>query len=170
MRGPPTSARWSAAASTTCSTDRVCRLVAGRRLPCRWISSGQHVVRSLGLLSGRRQRRYIAVRNRRARWSPCLGKMRRKYEHECERASGFPTFSLPYPWKHANHGLGTVSATKLSGYQLRITVTVRPRGATQLLIRANAQYMDRAVEDAKPYQDFFTVLEKSMFLTAHQVD
>ena len=41
---------------------------------------------------------------------------------------------------------------------------------TQLLIRANAQYMDRAVEDAKPYQDFFTVLEKSMFLTAHQVD
>lgn len=66
--------------------------------------------------------------------------------------------------------LGTVSATKLSGYNLRITVTVRPRGATQLLVRANAQYMDKAVEDPKPYQDFFTSLEKSMFLTAHQVD
>jgi hypothetical protein len=66
--------------------------------------------------------------------------------------------------------LGTVSATKLSGYQLRITVTVRPRGDTQMLVRANAQYMDKAVEDAKPYQDFFTALEKSMFLTAHQVD
>jgi hypothetical protein len=26
------------------------------------------------------------------------------------------------------------------------------------------------VEDPKPYQDFFTALEKSMFLTAHQVD
>ena len=66
--------------------------------------------------------------------------------------------------------LGTVSATKLSGYQLRITVTVRPRGDTQMLVRANAQYMDKAVEDPKPYQDFFTALEKSMFLTAHQVD
>lgn len=66
--------------------------------------------------------------------------------------------------------LGTVSATKLSGYQLRITVTVRPRGETQMLVRANAQYMDKAVEDPEPYQDFFTALEKSMFLTAHQVD
>jgi hypothetical protein len=66
--------------------------------------------------------------------------------------------------------LGTVSATKLSGYQLRMTVTVRPRGEKQLLVRANAQYMNQAVEDPKPYQDFFTALEKSMFLTAHQVD
>lgn len=66
--------------------------------------------------------------------------------------------------------LGTVSATKLSGYQLRITVTVRPRGETQLLVRANAQYMDKAVEEPKPYQDFFVSLEKAMFLTAHQVD
>lgn len=66
--------------------------------------------------------------------------------------------------------LGTVSATKLSGYQLRITVTVRARGTSQVLVRANAQYMDKAVEDPKPYQDFFTALEKSMFLTAHQVD
>jgi hypothetical protein len=66
--------------------------------------------------------------------------------------------------------IGTVSATKLSGYQLRITVTVRPRGTTQMLVRANAQYMDKAVEEPKPYQDFFTALEKSMFLTAHEVD
>lgn len=70
----------------------------------------------------------------------------------------------------ADLDLGTVSATKLSGYNLRMTVTVRPRGTTQMLVRANAQYMDKAVEDPKPYQDFFTSLEKSMFLTAHQVD
>jgi hypothetical protein len=69
----------------------------------------------------------------------------------------------------ADAELGTVSATKLSGYELRITVTVRPRGEDQLLVRANAQYMDRAVEDPTPYQDFFTALEKSMFLTAQQV-
>ena len=66
--------------------------------------------------------------------------------------------------------LGTVSATKLSGYQLRMTVTVRSRGATQILVRANAQYMNQAVEEPKPYQDFFVSLEKSMFLTAHEVD
>ena len=66
--------------------------------------------------------------------------------------------------------LGTISATKLSGYQLRMTVTVRPRGETQMLVRANAQYMDKAVEEPKPYQDFFVSLEKSMFLTAHEVD
>jgi hypothetical protein len=66
--------------------------------------------------------------------------------------------------------LGTVSATKLSGYQLRITVTVRPRGTTQMLVRANAQLGQTAVEDPKPYQNFFTALEKSMFLTAHEVD
>jgi len=70
----------------------------------------------------------------------------------------------------ADLDLGTVSATKLSGYNLRMTVTVRPRGASQILVRANAQYMDKAVEDPKPYQDFFISLEKSMFLTAHQVD
>lgn len=70
----------------------------------------------------------------------------------------------------ADLDLGTVSATKLAGYQLRITVTVRARGSTQVLVRANAQYMDKAVEDPKPYQDFFTSLEKAMFLTAQQVD
>jgi len=70
----------------------------------------------------------------------------------------------------ADLDLGTVSATKLSGYQVRMTVTVRPRGATQILVRANAQYMDKAIEDPKPYQDFFVALEKAMFLTAHQVD
>ncbi len=66
--------------------------------------------------------------------------------------------------------LGTVSGTKLDGYQLRITVTVRPRGETQMLVRANAQYNITAVEDPEPYQQFFIALETSMFLTAHEVD
>ncbi len=66
--------------------------------------------------------------------------------------------------------LGTVSSTKLDGYQLRITVTVRPRGETQTLVRANAQYNITAVEDPAPYQQFFAALERAMFLTAHEVD
>ncbi len=70
----------------------------------------------------------------------------------------------------ADDTLGSVSGTKLEGYRLRITVTVRPRGQTQLLVRANAQYNLTAVEDPEPYQQFFTALERSMFLTAHNVD
>ena len=70
----------------------------------------------------------------------------------------------------ADATLGTVSATKLKNYALRITVTVRPRGETQLLVRANAQYNVQSVTDPEPYQQFFASLEKAMFLTAHQVD
>ncbi len=70
----------------------------------------------------------------------------------------------------ADEVLGSISATKLDGYLLRMTVTVRPRGQTQLLVRANAQYNLKTVEDPEIYQDFFTSLGKSMFLTAHNVD
>jgi hypothetical protein len=66
--------------------------------------------------------------------------------------------------------LGTVSATKLDSYALKMTVSVRPRGGTQLLVRANAQYNIKAVEDPQPYQQFFEALQKAMFLTAHEVD
>ena len=70
----------------------------------------------------------------------------------------------------ADEMLGTVSATKLNRYALRVTVTVRPRGETQLLVRVNAEYQQKPITDPEPYQDFFTSLEKAMFLTAHQVD
>lgn len=66
--------------------------------------------------------------------------------------------------------LGTVSGTKLDGYALRMTVTVRSRSEEQMLVRANAQYNIQPVEDPAPYQQFFAALEKSMFLTAHNVD
>jgi hypothetical protein len=66
--------------------------------------------------------------------------------------------------------LGTISGTKLSGYAMRMTVTVRPRGKSQLAVRASAQYNITAVSDPKPYQQFFAALEKAMFLTANEVD
>lgn len=65
--------------------------------------------------------------------------------------------------------LGSVSATKLDVYQLRVTVSVRQRG-DQSLVRANAQYNVTPVEDPKPYQDFFDSLSKSLFLQAQNVD
>ena len=70
----------------------------------------------------------------------------------------------------ADATLGSVSGTKLNGYRLRMTVSVRPRGETQLLVRANAQYNLTAVEDPLPYQRFFAALERLMFLTAQRVD
>jgi hypothetical protein len=77
---------------------------------------------------------------------------------------------LGFVIEKADETLGTISGTKLDGYSLRMTVSVRPRGETQLIIRANAQYNILAVEDPKPYQDFFTSLGKAMFLTAHAID
>ena len=70
----------------------------------------------------------------------------------------------------ADDALGTVSATKLAGYALRMTVTVRPRGTSQMAVRASAQYNLQAVSDETPYQQFFAAIEKAMFLTAHQID
>ena len=67
--------------------------------------------------------------------------------------------------------LGSVSGSKFLGYTVvTMTVNVRPRGEKQLLVRANAQYGIKSVEDPETYQDFFTALEKAIFLTAQQVD
>ena len=65
--------------------------------------------------------------------------------------------------------LGVLSATKASS-MLRVTVTVRPRGETQLMVRINAQHGLNPVTEPKPYQNFFAALERAMFLEAHQVD
>ncbi len=86
---------------------------------------------------------------------------------------------LGYIVNEANEVLGTVSArTTDIKYELfekkklplLITVTVRPRGETQLLVRANAEFNQKAVKNPLVYQNFFNVLEKSIFLTAHEVD
>lgn len=67
----------------------------------------------------------------------------------------------------ASFELGSISATKLSGYTLRMTVSVIPRGADSMTVRANAQYNIEPVTDPLPYQQFFDALAKSMFLQAN---
>lgn len=67
----------------------------------------------------------------------------------------------------ASFELGSISATKLSGYSLRMTITVLPRGAERMTVRANAQYNIHPVTDPLPYQQFFDALAKSLFLQAH---
>ena len=70
----------------------------------------------------------------------------------------------------ADVDVGTVTATKLDGYSLKMTVTARPRGETQILVRANAQYGLKAVTEPEPYQNFFAALSKSLFLEAQHVE
>jgi len=67
--------------------------------------------------------------------------------------------------------LGSVTGTKFYKVaHITMSVTVRPRGEKQLLVRVNAQHGINVVKDAETYQDFFNALGKSLFLTAHQVD
>ncbi len=70
----------------------------------------------------------------------------------------------------ADATLGTVSGTKLDNYSLKMTVSVRPKGKEQMLVRANAQFNITPIEDPKPYQDFYNSLSKSLFLQAQNVD
>jgi hypothetical protein len=52
---------------------------------------------------------------------------------------------------------------------VRLTVTVRPRGETQLVVRASAQYYLKAIESPGPYQQFFRTLEQALFIQANAV-
>lgn len=78
---------------------------------------------------------------------------------------------LGFVLEKADKSLGTVTARKFVHHEeFRMTVTVRPKGETQMLVRANAQYRARTVEQPEIYQDFFVSLNKAMFLTAHEID
>lgn len=69
--------------------------------------------------------------------------------------------------ERANEALGLVSAARFAEPNfldiMAITVTVRPTGTNQMLIRANAVQNNRPVLDAEQYQKFFAALEKSLF-------
>ena len=76
----------------------------------------------------------------------------------------------------ADAALGTVSGRKFTAdragqiYELRITVTVRPRDERQMLVRANAEFNHKPVEDPAAYQNFFNSLGRSIFLSANKAE
>lgn len=83
---------------------------------------------------------------------------------------------LEFLIESADLGTGTVSARKFSkeGFQentdLKITVSVQPKGRKSMTVRANAEYNKKLVEDPVPYQNFFTALSKSLFLSGKLVE
>jgi hypothetical protein len=52
---------------------------------------------------------------------------------------------------------------------VRATVTVRKRGDSQSVVRANAQFYLRAVQDPEPYRRFFLALEETLRLGGRDV-
>jgi hypothetical protein len=70
----------------------------------------------------------------------------------------------------ANDMIGTITATRMSKYALKMTVSVRSRGLEggSYLVRANLQHKMEPVTEADPYRQFFTTLSKSQFLTVNE--
>lgn len=70
--------------------------------------------------------------------------------------------------ERANDALGLVSAARFAepNYYdvLGVTVTVRPQAEGRMMIRANAIYNNKPIEDPKVYQNFFATLERSLFI------
>lgn len=77
---------------------------------------------------------------------------------------------LGFTIDQADAELGTVTATRLHDFTMRMTVTVVQKGERRIAVRANARIGENSVTDAATYQDFFVVLDKAMFLTLHKVD
>ncbi len=71
--------------------------------------------------------------------------------------------------ERANAPLGLVTAARFAepNYYdvLGVTVTVRPQEGGRVMIRANAIFNNKPIEDAKVYQNFFATLERSLFIT-----
>lgn len=77
---------------------------------------------------------------------------------------------LGFTIDQADAELGTITATRLDQYTMRMTVTVVQKEGKRISVRANARIGENAVTDAETYQDFFVVLDKAMFLTLQKVD
>jgi hypothetical protein len=70
--------------------------------------------------------------------------------------------------ERANEPLGLVTGAKFAepNYNdvVGVTVTVRPQEGGQMLVRINAIYNNRPVEDPEVYRNFFAALERSLFI------
>jgi len=73
--------------------------------------------------------------------------------------------------ERANEPLGLVTAARFAepNYYdvVGVTVTVRHEAEGRMMIRANAIYNNKPIDDPKVYQNFFATLERSLFAIKH---
>lgn len=71
--------------------------------------------------------------------------------------------------ERANEHLGLVTAARFAEPNfydvVGVTVTVRAEAEGRMMVRANAIYNNKPIEDPKVYQNFFATLERSLFVT-----
>ena len=71
--------------------------------------------------------------------------------------------------ERANEPLGLVTGARFAepNYNdvVSVTVTVRPQEGERMLIRVNAIFDNRPIEDPEVYQNFVAALERSLFAT-----
>jgi hypothetical protein len=71
--------------------------------------------------------------------------------------------------ERANEPLGLVTAARFAEPNfydvVGVTVTVRAEAEGRMMVRANAIYNNKPIEDPKVYQNFFATLERSLFVT-----
>ncbi len=71
--------------------------------------------------------------------------------------------------ERANESLGLVTAARFAEPNfydvVGVTVTVRSETENRMMIRANAIYNNKPIEDPKVYQNFFATLERALFVT-----
>jgi hypothetical protein len=70
--------------------------------------------------------------------------------------------------ERANESLGLVTAARFAEPNfydvVGVTVTVRPEAEGRMMIRANAIYNNKPIDDPKVYQNFFATLERALFV------
>ena len=92
-----------------------------------------------------------------------------KDSNEVLRAVTSALLDLGFIIERANAPMGLVTAGKFAGEGfsgfVEISVIVRSAGTKQTEVRANALFDAKPIEDPKVYQNFFTTVERSLFVT-----
>lgn len=74
--------------------------------------------------------------------------------------------------ERANEPLGLVTAARFAEPNNRavveVTVTVRPQTDGRILVRANAIFNYKPIDDPKVYQNFFATLDRSLFVNREE--
>ncbi len=77
---------------------------------------------------------------------------------------------LGFTIDQADVGVGVITGTRLQYLDMRMTITVMPKAADRVSVRANARIGEKSITQAETYQDFFVALDKAVFLARNNVD